>query len=126
MRLPRRGIVEIETLRRYGRVPAGTRAEGSFALCEGPKRPGVPRFQILLAEIPVGADPRPVRVNVSGDFLASGDGPRTWYAMHRRAMQEFHAPDFPGYILTELAHYLEDKSTSTGAQRFKVVRAEWR
>lgn len=126
MRLPRHGVVEIETLRRYGRVPAGTRAEGSFAFCGGPKRPGGPRSQLLLAEIRVGTDPRPVRVSVSGDFLAGGDGPRTWYAMHRRAMQEFHAADFPGYILTELTHYLEDQSTSTGAQRFKVVRAEWR
>ena len=29
---PRRGTVEIETLRRYGRAPAGTRARGSVVL----------------------------------------------------------------------------------------------
>jgi hypothetical protein len=125
MKLPRHGIVNIETLRRFGRVPVGTRAEGSFALCDALTRRPAPRWQILLAEIRVGSDPRPVRVNVSGDFLSGGDGPRTWYAMHRRVMQQFHAPDFPSYIVQVLTHYLEDKSTSTGAQRFKVVRAVW-
>jgi hypothetical protein len=30
------------------------------------------------------------------------------------------------YILQRVALYLEDQSTGTGAQRFKVVRLEWR
>jgi hypothetical protein len=125
MKVPRHGIVEIETLRRFGRLPAGTRAEGPFAFCDALTRRPAPRWQILLAEIRVGSDPRPVRVNVSSDFLSGGGGPRAWYAMHRRVMHRFHAPDLPSYIVQELTHYLEDRSTSTGAQRFKVVRAEW-
>jgi hypothetical protein len=125
MKLPRHGVVEIETLRRYGRVPVGVRAAGAFAFCEMLTRRPAPRWQILLAEVRVGPDPRPVRVNVSGDFLSGGDGPRTWYAMHRRVIQQFHAADSSDYILRQLTHYIEDKSTGTGAQRFRVVQAEW-
>jgi len=125
MKLPRHGIVEIETLRRYGRVPAGTRAVGSFALWGRPVQPGQRRFEVLLTEISVGDDPRVVRLCVSSDFTARGDRPRTWSMMHRGKMHEFHAADLSVYLLQELTLALESQSTSTGAQRFRVVRAEW-
>jgi hypothetical protein len=125
MKLPRHGIVEIETLRRYGRVPIGTRAVGSFALWGKPVPPGHRRFEFLQTHIQVGDDPRIVMMNSISDWTAREDRPHTWHTMHRKKMQAFHAADLSGHLLQSVTNYLEGLSTGTGQQRFKVVRIEW-
>ena len=126
MRIPRHGVVEIETLRRYGRVPVGTRGVGTFALWAKPTPPGQRRFEFLQAFVQVGDDPRIVGMNLIGDFTSDGDGARTWHTSHRRKIQAFHAEDLSGYLFQTVTNHFEDESNGTGAQRFKVVRIEWR
>src|SRR5262245_56506566 len=119
---PRKGIVEIETLRRYGRVRVGTRAEGSFVLAP-PE--GKSTWYSLTIRILIADDPRPVGPVLYFPWPAKLDDPRTWWQSHRGSSREVKARDFWDGVIQKLILMLEDESTSQGHQRFRVVRAEW-
>jgi hypothetical protein len=120
--LPRRGTVEIETLRRYGRVPVGTRAVGWFVLSVDA---GPYLNHCLEYRIQVGEDARLVGGSLYFSWDRGVDESDTWGMFHRGAWVQFHAADLFDATIQHLTHLIEDQSTSAGHQRFHVIRAEW-
>jgi hypothetical protein len=124
MDLPCHGVVVIETLRRYWRVPVGTRATGEFAFWVRPGEP--PHHQEFQVRVRVGDDPRPVTVDCLADFTSNRTWPMPVMRMYRKAYQTYVAADLSAYLLQTVTDALENLSTGTGAQRFRVIEVEWR
>lgn len=101
--LPRKGSLEVETLRRHGRVPAGTRSIGWFKLIWSN---GLDAYQVKY-RFRVGDDPRVM----DGLIIFCTDLPRP--------------PTLWEYIRQDLVESIETRKTGRGNQRFRVVRAEW-
>jgi hypothetical protein len=109
--LPRRGVIEIELLRRYGRTPAGTRAVGWFEVSEFPHV-----YFNHQRELHIQVDGEPRVIGGAGWFTwvpAPGTPPETAEA----ALLE--------RVLRDVVSLVEEQQTSAKHQRFRVVRAEW-
>jgi hypothetical protein len=109
--LPRRGVIEIELLRRYGRAPAGTRAVGWFEVSE---HPHVYFTHVRELYIKVTDDPRTV-------------GGKAWFPWAPPPGTPA-ADSFAGLldrVLRDVVSRVEEERTSANHQRFRVVRAEW-
>ncbi|HKB35083.1 MAG TPA: hypothetical protein VKD72_01430 [Gemmataceae bacterium] len=113
-----RGIVEIETLRRYGRVPPGTRAQGSFTLA----RIRGPLGNCLKFQIRIGDDPRKVARTIYFDWSSQGKVRMGWW--HRGAHKSAEV-DLKEWALIQVSDEIEEMNTSKGHQRFCVIRVEW-
>ncbi len=120
--LLRHGNIEIETLRRYGRVPPGTRAQGVLTL----SRTDSPHLGYCLkVRICVGADPRPIEVEMHFGWEKSEEEPRTWWQTFRGVSTKVQASDLFDGALKKATLFVEGESTSQGYQRFRVTSAEW-
>jgi hypothetical protein len=118
--IKRKGVLEVETLRRYGRMPAGTRARGWFRLT-GPLQDG---WYGVRGKFRVGDDPRVVQVYV--DFMWDGaPDEKVTRGVMRHGKHEWVKVDLMGNALRTVVESVEGRKTSTGNQRFRVIRAEW-
>ena len=109
--LPRRGVIEIELLRRYGRTPAGTRAVGWFKV----SATGEDYFtHVWEVRIQVADDPR----------VVGGPGWFPWAPPHgtSRAASEAGLLE---YVLQKVVRSVEERRTAAKHQRFRVVHAAW-
>jgi hypothetical protein len=93
-------VVEVETLRRWGRVPIGTRAVGQIVLVQHDFSSS-PWVQYT---IQIGEDPRKICASVP---IGTFEG------------------NLPEYALSRVVDALEGEDTPSGYQRFRVIRAEW-
>jgi hypothetical protein len=109
--LPRRGVIEIELLRRYGRTPAGTRAVGWFEVSEFPH---VYFNHQLELHIQVADEPR----------VVGGTGWLTWVPPPGMLPEAAEAALLQR-VLHDVVSLVEEQQTSAKHQRFRVVRAEW-
>jgi len=120
--LLRRGVIEVETLRRYGRVPPGTRARGSLTL----SRTGSSYLGYCLKiHIQVGSDPRPVGCEIHFEWDRAESVPLTWWTAFRGGCVKVEARDLFDGAIQQATLHIEDQSTRKGHQRFRVTRAEW-
>lgn len=138
----RRGVVEIETLRRYGlRVPVGTRAVLSVSLYKHEVTRYTPYFRLRVG---AGGDMCDVPVNYSAHFpLSFGKGlggcdvncniPWGWgeretiqmeWKDRRGALKPFEGT-LAEFALLRVVETLEQEETRGGHPRFRVIRAEW-
>lgn len=109
--LPRRGVIEIELLRRYGRTPAGTRAVGWFEVSEHPHVYFTHQREL---HIPVADEPRAVGGKA---WFPWAPAPGTTPAASAAGLLE--------RVLKEVVSRVEEERTSAKHRRFRVVRAEW-
>jgi len=109
--LPRRGVIEIELLRRYGRTPAGTRAVGWFEVSE--------TGEVYFTHM------REVHIRVADDPRVVG-GP-AWFPWPREPGVSPAASEarLLERVLWDVVRSVEERQTKTKHQRFRVVRAEW-
>src|SRR4051794_9377820 len=109
--LPRRGTIEIELLRRYGRAAAGTRAAGWVTLSEN--------------DHPYFTHVRELHIRVSDDPRVVG-GPRYFpWAPPPGASPADAEARLLDQVLREVVSRVEEERTPAKHQRFRVVRAEW-
>lgn len=109
--LPRRGVIEVELLRRYGRTPAGTRAVGWFEVSENPH---VYFTHLRELHITVADEPRTV-------------GGKAWFpwAPPPGTTAAASLAGLLDRVLRDVVSRIEEERTSAKHQRFRVVRAEW-
>jgi hypothetical protein len=109
--LPRRGVIEIELLRRYGRTPAGIRAVGWFKV----SATGEDYFtHVWEVRIRVADDPRVV-------------GAQCWFqwAPPRGTSRAASEAGLLERVLREVVRDVEERRTAAKHQRFRVVHAAW-
>lgn len=120
--LPRRGVVEIETLRRYGKIPIGTKAEGWFELAENSHDY---LAHSLSYRVQIGDDPRTIGSVLYFHWGRDTDEPSEFYQYHQKECRQFFAANLFDYAILKIQLLIEDQCTSSGYQRFRMVRAEW-
>src|SRR5262249_35174591 len=113
----RRGVVEVETLRRYGHVPVGTRAVLPVSLYQRDATNYVAHYPLR-----IGKDRRKCDVSC----LITWGGEET--TRMERYVQGVLKP-FEGTLadlaLLRVVEGLEAWKTRSGHQRFRVIRAGW-
>jgi hypothetical protein len=120
---PRRGVIEVELLRRYGRVPAGTRAVGWFELTENSGPITTHAFEV---HIRVADDPRVVGGKLFFTWKRERiDESYTRMVFYRGRRQTVSAANLFEYVVQNVVRYVEGLDTSAKHQRFRVVRAVW-
>ena len=120
----RRGIVEIETLRRYGRIPPGTRVRGAVVLTRRTD-PSCLGYG-LKVRLEVKDDPRPVAFDLDFDWDRGEDEPATWWEFFRGKHTRIQADNLLDAAGKHLTHEIESRNTGTDHQRFRVIRVEWK
>jgi hypothetical protein len=119
----RRGVIEVELLRRYGRTPAGTRAVGWFTVSESP---GPYMTHVWEVRIRVPGDPRVVGCQCYFPWQQERiDSLYTVGIFYRGAHQTVSAAGLFDYVAQDVVRFVEGLDTSTKQQRFKVVCAAW-
>jgi hypothetical protein len=120
---PRKGTIEVETLRRYGRTPAGTRAVGWFKVSENSDRYMTHKWEV---RIRIGADPRVVRCQCYFPWHHKRiDEPHTYGVFHRGKHLTFSATDLFDWVVQDVVRFVESLNTGAKNQRFRVIRATW-
>jgi hypothetical protein len=117
----RRGVVEVETLRRWGRVPIGTRAVGQIVLVQhdASSSPWVRyTFQI-------GGDPRMICASCLINMFTRGSDEVIRLSRYVRGVLTPFEGNLYDYALSRVVDALEGENTPSGYQRFRVLRAEW-
>jgi hypothetical protein len=114
--------VEIETLRRYGRVPVGTRAAGKFTLGDSGSRY---LSRVLKFSIRVGSDSRKVAAELHFGWDGDEDAVQTAGHFFRGKHITVTAHGLLEYAVQSLTREIEGRNTSGGHQHFKVIRAAW-
>jgi hypothetical protein len=117
----RRGVVEVETLRRWGRVPIGTRAVGQIALVQHDASSS-PWVQYRLQ---IGSDPRQICASCLINVFARGGDEVIRLSRYVRGVLTPFEGNLPEYALSCVVDSLEGQDTPSGYQRFRVIRAEW-
>jgi hypothetical protein len=115
----RRGVVEVETLRRYGHVPVGTRAVLPVSLykCDATR---------YVAHFPLRIGKDPLKCDVSC-LITWGGGEEETIRMEwnfRGVLKSFEGT-LAEFALLRVVEGLEYDTTRSGHQRFRVIRAEW-
>src|SRR5262245_51645141 len=102
--LPRRGVIEIELLRRYARTPAGTRAAGWFPVSKNDNDYFTHgrRLRIQIADAP-----RVVDLPCWFPWTPPRGSPRSEAALLE-------------YVLRGVVESIEERKTGAGHQRFRV------
>jgi hypothetical protein len=139
----RRGVVEIETLRRYGRsghVPVGTRAVLPVSLykCPNPDHlPALPRLVLPVSSFKGDATEYSAHFPlIIGDDCSGGDWNVIipWGGDEEETIRMVWtfggvSKPFEGalaeFALMRVVETLEYAKTQNGHQRFRVIRAEW-
>lgn len=116
----RQGVVEIETLRRYGRVPIGTRAEFPIFLVKHDA--GYYWAQYTLR---IGEDPREIGVSCGINVFTGGGEETIRLSRYVRGVLKPFEGNLADYALSRVVDSLEEMNTPSGYQRFRVIRAEW-
>src|SRR5262245_9254731 len=102
--LPRRGVIEVELLRRYGRVPVGTRAVGWFEPTETPGPYMTHRYRIHL---PIADDPRLVTTQVYFPWTHQPGEPYRYAVTYRGAGMIVTAADLFEKVLQDIVRDIE-------------------
>jgi hypothetical protein len=121
----RRGVAEIELLRRYGRLKVGTLATITFRLefkevvvMEGKD---VGQYE-LIVDGRVADDPRRIQ---SYQSIGWGFNTTSWFFMSSRTERIRFEGDVFDYALLTVRHGLERRDTESKQQRFRVVEVRW-
>jgi hypothetical protein len=113
--LARTGRLLIETLHQHGRTPAGTRAVVPCALHDDATG--------YCVEYTLASDePRPVQVSCHFAWDYPG---RARFQVFRRGLHEPFDGDVTDYALLNAIDSIERIHTTSGQQRYRVLRAEW-
>jgi hypothetical protein len=121
---PRRGVIEVELLRRYGRTPAGSLAVGWFEVAEAPDSSFFTHVYDL--RIQIADDPRTIGGKLYFIWKPRRlDEPYTRDVFHRGTRSVVTAADIFEYVVQGVVRYIEGLDTSAKHQRFRVVRAVW-
>lgn len=116
----RQGIVEIETLRRYGRVPIGTHARGPMILEKYDKASYWVSYTISIAD-----DPRKLKVSCGINVFSGKPGEVVRLKRYVRGVLTPFEGTLEEYAVASVTDSLVEMNTPGGYQRFRVVRAEW-
>ena len=116
----RQGVVEVETLRPYGRVPIGTRAEFPFFLVKHDATDYWVRYTLR-----IGEDPREIGMSCQVNVFIGGGEETVRLSRHVRGVWKPFEGNLAEYALARVVDSLEEMTTPSGYQRFRVVRAEW-
>jgi hypothetical protein len=114
------GVVEVETLRRYGRVPIGTRAHGSFVLTRWDSTTYWVDYTLR-----IGDDPREIGANCLINVFHGGSKEIVRLSRYVRGVLTRFEGNLADYAISRVVDSLEEMNTPSGYQRFRVVRAEW-
>jgi hypothetical protein len=113
-------VVEVETLRRFGRVPIGTRAEFPFFLVEYDTAGYWVNYTIR-----VGEGPRGIGVSCGINLFPRGGKKTIRVSRYVRGVLKRFEGNLADYALALVVDSLEEMNTRSGYQRFRVIRAEW-
>jgi hypothetical protein len=114
------GVVEVETLRRYGRVPVGTRAVFPIVLVKEDAT-----HYHAQCTIRVGEDPRETTFICLISGITGGSEETIRLSRYVRGVLKPFEGNLAAYALSQVVDALEEMNTRSGHQRFRVVRAEW-
>jgi hypothetical protein len=113
----REGVVEIETLRRFGRVPVGTRADCPISLVKYDVRTYWVHCTIRIAD-----DPREMGISCMFNW---GNEKTMRVQRHVRGVWKRFVGSMADYALSSIVDAVEGMNTKSGYQRFRVIRAQW-
>jgi hypothetical protein len=117
----RRGVVEVEALRRWGREPIGTRAVGQVVLIQHDFSSS-PWVQYTLQ---IGKDPRTICASCLINVFTRGGDEVIRLSRYVRGVLTPFEGNLSEYALSRVVDALEGEDTPSGYQRFRVIRAEW-